>query len=86
MSEIEINPTLIMMYKKQSDSSVSNNKTKDTSINDSPVKKINKKRVTYSKNLVEYKDIECYKKYFNDIVLTDTNERKETIKCHCIVF
>jgi hypothetical protein len=85
MSEININPTLLMMYKKKSDNSISDNKTKDTSINDSPVKKVTK-RVSFSHSLVEYKDIECYKKYFNDIVIAESVERKETINCHCMVF
>jgi hypothetical protein len=82
MSEIEINPTLIIMYKKKSESSISNNRTEDTI--KSPKKE--KKKVKFKKHVVDIIDVISYKKYYSDIIVDEPIERKESVKCHCILF
>ena len=83
MSEIEINPTLIMMYKKKSDQSITNNKTTDT-VN-SPSKKV-KKKVSFTKNVVEIINVISYKKYYSDDITDEHIDRKESVKCQCVIF
>jgi hypothetical protein len=85
MSEIQTISTLAMIYKKKSDNSVCDSRTKDSSINDSPIKKVIKKKVSYTSTLVKYIDIESFKKHNLDIT-NEPEEKKVTVKCHCIVF
>ena len=78
----------VLMYKKRKSDNSELSKTKDnTSFIESPIKrKQPKKRVSYNQKIVDYTYIESYKKYNLDGNADLPEEKKDTIKCHCIVF
>ena len=77
----------ILIYNKKRKSEISINKdgTKDTSNStDTPSKRKYKKKVSFEKNMIEYINIESFKKYNIDISVNEM-PKKDNTKCHCIV-